>query len=226
MVEPEDDDILAGEMVLGTLSGAERVAFAARLETDTALAARVAYWEERLVPLFSVIPPVEPPATLWPAIERAIAPPPRRVWNLIGFWRGLAVAATAAAAVLAGVLLTRPTVLPPVPAQVAVLADDSRQATWLVRAEPSSAMVSVTPLRRIEQPQDRAFELWLIAGPQSPPQSLGLLPSGGRTIAMPLDRLAPGVTLAVSLEPLQGSPTGLPTGPVLHVGTVIRTELN
>jgi anti-sigma-K factor RskA len=35
-------------------------------------------------------------------------------------------------------------------------------------------------------------------------------------------RIAPGATLAISIEPLGGSPTGLPTGPVVATGVVAR----
>lgn len=227
MAEPEDDlDILAGEWVLGTLNGPERAALAERLADDPDMAARVAYWEERLAPLLAGIEPVAPPATLWPAIERAIGTParPSGLWNLLGFWRGLGLAATAAAAVMAGLLLTRPVPVPPAPAPLAVLADETRQATWLARVEPEGVL-SVSPLRRVDLPADRAFELWLITGAQAAPQSLGLVPVAGRSIRMPVDRLAPGMTLAVSLEPQQGSPSGLPTGPVLHVGTIVSAAL-
>jgi anti-sigma-K factor RskA len=42
------------------------------------------------------------------------------------------------------------------------------------------------------------------------------------TIFNAKDLPAPGGVLAVSLEPPSGSPTGLPTGPVLFQGKVIR----
>ena len=67
----------------------------------------------------------------------------------------------------------------------------------------------------------RALELWLIA-PGDNPRSLGLIEPGRPVhIDLPTD-LLPHVrseaTLAVSSEPPGGSPTGLPTGPVIASG--------
>ena len=70
----------------------------------------------------------------------------------------------------------------------------------------------------------RSAELWVIAG-DGVPHSLGLLPASGGSMpvgAANRPRLAAGVTLAVSLEPIGGSPTGLPTGPVVAKGTLSR----
>ena len=69
----------------------------------------------------------------------------------------------------------------------------------------------------------KAAELWVIpAGGK--PRSLGVIPDkAAATMVLPADRralIAGGVTLAVSLEPQGGSPTGLPTGPVVMTGTM------
>jgi anti-sigma-K factor RskA len=68
----------------------------------------------------------------------------------------------------------------------------------------------------------RAMELWLIPAGEARPHSLGLV-QGGRPIAfdIPSDlagRITPDATLAISLEPPGGSPTGLPTGPIVASG--------
>ena len=67
----------------------------------------------------------------------------------------------------------------------------------------------------------RVLELWLIA-PGDQPRSLGLIEAGRPVhINLPPDlirRIAADATLAVSLEPPGGSPTGLPTGPVIANG--------
>lgn len=71
----------------------------------------------------------------------------------------------------------------------------------------------------------RTAELWVIPAGGTP-HSLGLLASrGGTTLTLTADnraRLIAGATLAVSLEPLGGSPTGLPTGPVVATGALSR----
>jgi anti-sigma-K factor RskA len=67
----------------------------------------------------------------------------------------------------------------------------------------------------------RVLELWLI-GPGEKPRSLGLIDAGRPVhINLPaelIQRIAADATLAVSLEPPGGSPTGLPTGPVIANG--------
>ncbi|MGH8599663.1 MAG: anti-sigma factor domain-containing protein, partial [Burkholderiales bacterium] len=48
---------------------------------------------------------------------------------------------------------------------------------------------------------------------------------GSRTLSVPASlrqALAGEVTLAVSLEPAGGSPTGLPTGPILYHGKWLK----
>ena len=66
----------------------------------------------------------------------------------------------------------------------------------------------------------KALELWILPA-EGNPVSLGLLPASGEQrrelSAAQRAALAGAKQLAVSLEPAGGSPTGLPTGPVLHV---------
>ena len=81
---------------------------------------------------------------------------------------------------------------------------------------------AVTP---VELAADRALELWALPEGGNP-RSLGLVSAAGvARVALPAPAgaaLARIPTLAVSLEPKGGSPTGLPTGPVLYTGAVQR----
>ena len=65
------------------------------------------------------------------------------------------------------------------------------------------------------------FELWAVA--DSKPVPIGLIPVVRDQIATFRASALPkgGVTLAVSLEPTGGSPTGSPTGPILYHGVVL-----
>jgi anti-sigma-K factor RskA len=70
-------------------------------------------------------------------------------------------------------------------------------------------------------PNERVFELWAIAAGTTRPRSLGVIPANGELKLSPLPPdLHDGATLAISIEPLGGSPTQQPTGPVVFVGTV------
>ena len=44
-----------------------------------------------------------------------------------------------------------------------------------------------------------------------------------RTLSLAAALIAPGATLAISLEPLGGSPTGAPTGEVILTGKIARS---
>ena len=67
----------------------------------------------------------------------------------------------------------------------------------------------------------RAMELWLIPAGDKP-HSLGLIEPGQPVrLDVPRDlvaRINADATLAVSMEPPGGSPTGQPTGPVVASG--------
>ncbi|MBL8251817.1 MAG: cupin domain-containing protein [Candidatus Competibacter sp.] len=90
----EETDQLAGDYVLGVLSGPELAGFEARLARDPALQRQVAAWERRLTPLAATLPEVEPRASVWEAIEAALddAGPPATVTVRAGQgeWRTLA----------------------------------------------------------------------------------------------------------------------------------------
>ncbi len=69
-------------------------------------------------------------------------------------------------------------------------------------------------------------ELWVIPA-DGKPRSLGTIaaatPGWTKAPTPALASLAPGATLAISVEPLGGSPTGQPTGPVILSGKIAAT---
>lgn len=236
-----DRDSRAAEYVLGTLRGADRARFEAEAAADPALRRVVARWEERLVGMVETVEPVAPPAALWERIERAVEPVPVRpvervaerpgllggLWNSLALWRSAAAMATAAACLLAVVALRPPP--PPEPALVAVLQAPAGPA-FAVRipsVDRGADRVAVTPVGDQPPPGGRDYELWVVP-PQQAPHSLGVIAPAGVT-RVPLERvpaelLRRGATLAVSLEPAGGSPTGLPTGPVLYTGMLVEAR--
>ena len=57
------------------------------------------------------------------------------------------------------------------------------------------------------------------------PRSMGVMPAGPMHLEVAratAEMLAEGATFAVSLEPAGGSPSGLPTGPVIASGKLER----
>jgi anti-sigma-K factor RskA len=221
---PELRDQLAAEYALGTMPPLVRRRFERLLAADPELVAIVEEWTSRFRPIDGTASALEPPARVWRAVERRIASRPeptarRPEWlRSLAFWRiaTLAASATAAAAILYAVSLA-PT---PPASVVAVLNDDKGEAAWIATSEPRRGEIAVAPIRKVAIDAAHAFELWAIAG--GPPRPLGLLaPEPDRPLTVQASLMPPAGVLAVSVEPAGGSPTGLPTGPVLYKGNVL-----
>ena len=93
----------------------------------------------------------------------------------------------------------------------------------IVEVNTGAGMVKIHSVAA-ETPPDHSLELWYIGTGQAP-RSLGTIDDPWRQVALPavarsadLDR----ATLAVTVEPKGGSPTGGPTGPVVYSGKLIR----
>lgn len=237
---PQLRDMLAGEYVLGTLVGPARRRFESLLRDDYALRDVVGSWERRLAPLVDAVPAVAPPKRVWQNIEQRVAPKTRAtMWDRVGFWRPLGILTSVAFVAAIGYVLVeatkkipQPPAPPPIakaPATeyVALLNDQKAQPVWVVSAADFKR-ITVKVVARPQIDPDKAYELWLLPGENKPPRSLGLLPlEGSKTVAVPAElqtAMAAGKVLAVSLEPAGGSPTGLPTGPVLYTGLLVTTS--
>jgi anti-sigma-K factor RskA len=218
----EELHVLAGEYVLGVLDADEAGEVAAALASNAELRRAVTLWEEQLHPLSSLAASADPPAGSWQAIEARIgAPAPKpvapRFWDRIALWRGSTAGFAAAAAALALWIAITPA---PRPSFVAVLHSPQQdQASWVATAGRNGLLVRAVTAET--PPRDRAFELWAIAPGATRPRSLGVIPPDGELRLSPLPSdLRDGATLAISVEPVGGSPTQQPTGPVVFVGSV------
>jgi anti-sigma-K factor RskA len=219
----------AAEYVLGVLDAAERRALERRLPNDRALAREVEFWEARLGPLADGIAPISPPATTWWRIEGALgpaepAPAPRTakaagMWQSIAFWRAFAIGSSGFAAACLGALFYIALVPDARLPLIATINSSSGQPNFVATVTGGNSLTVVPAALLTNDP--RAMELWLIV-PGDQPRSLGLIEAGREVrINLPRDlaaRVASDVTLAVSLEPPGGSPTGQPTGPVIATG--------
>jgi anti-sigma-K factor RskA len=217
----EDWDLLAAEYVLGTLDGLERDYIARQAAGNATLALMIADWQTRLEPLIRLTPPVPPPADLWRRIDRATRAAPKsrnRFWQRLGFWRGATVGGFALAAALAVFVVIHP---PIVAQSIAALAPLAGGAPVLVAETTSDGKLRLQPLTPLTVAAGRDLELWSLPAGATRPQSLGVLPAAGITLASLAE---PKTQLLVSLEPQGGSPTGQPTGPVLYGGTLTKIE--
>ena len=224
-IGPADgDNLVAAEYVLGVLGAEERREVERRLAQEPALASEVAFWEERLGGLADAVPPVTPPPQAWSRIEAAISAPaakPASLWNSLEFWRAFGIGAGALAAASIAALTYIGVVPTPRPPLLATLGGSAGQPNFVAAVTATGNGLVVVPAALLTN-DPRAFELWLIPAGETRPRSLGLVQPGQPIrLNIPPDlagRLTRDATLAVSLEPPGGSPTGAPTGPVIASG--------
>ncbi len=133
-------------------------------------------------------------------------------------WRLSALSSIAASVALVAVLgwstLSRQDV-----AVIAVLLNDQGEAVALVEAMEDNT-TRVTLLEQAEVPSEMVMQVWTKPEDTGPPVSLGLLESGtSRTLTvdgLPTPHLLQ--LYEITTEPAGGSPTNLPTGPILGKG--------
>ena len=217
--------VLAGEYVLGTLCREEALLLEREAATDPVVAGAIAGWEQALAPLLQAVAPVAPPPALWPRIQAtlqfaggarpiATATPDAAIPKAANtnIWRSAAAAGFLLAAGIAGLAILDRPASAPVP--VAALAPPGSKAAVFVAESRPDGSLSIVPLSPVEVASGRDLELWSLRQGEKVPQALGVMqPTGTRLAA---GALPPGaLQLLISLEPKGGSPTGLPTGPVL-----------
>lgn len=228
---PQLREKLAAEYVIGTLRGRARARFQALLRYDPGLREIVAQWEARLTPLAAAADGIAPPARVWHAVADRIAGAARGGTRAgLAFWRGLALASTAFALILAAFIGVAPRPEPPM-AMVAVMNDDRGQPALVVSWPPMKPMRD--PYVRIKVVQEHpvmasgtTWEMWMLPGGKAAPVSMGLI----STDADQTLRLKPALAarmegawgLAMSIEPEGGSRTGAPTGPVVFKGQCVK----
>jgi anti-sigma-K factor RskA len=217
-------DALAADYVIGTLRGAARRRFEALLPAHAELRQATVAWHERLMPLTAVLPPVQPSSEVWRRIsdrlDRRKQESAGGAWQRLAFWRGLTAFASVAAIGLA-LLLGNPRAVPP-PIVVVLAATDAAASgaatSPIVASISGDGKTLVTrPIVPVAMRADRSLELWAVPK-DGAPRSLGVLPNNGGVVALPGRVLAGADTLAVTVEPAGGSPTGAPTGPIVYAG--------
>ncbi len=212
---------LAAEYVLGSLHGQARRRFERWMMESARVRREVWYWEEKLGQLSREVPEVQPPKSTWQAIERRLWPqqaPTESRSSLRWLWPGWSLAATAAAVLLAVMLVQQPTPTPQLSG--AIVQANVNDPLWLVSESGSERLLKLRSVAASAADAGKDYELWIVPE-NGQPLSLGVIPAGGVHQVSLSDEaraaLAQSRTLAISLEPVGGSPTGAPTGPILHV---------
>ena len=237
---PEDQFLLAGAHVLGSLEGQEHADAQRLLLSDRRFADAVAWWENRLGAMCEVVSPIEPSARTWQAIDARIraqndnephassdasAKPSKLSLVALATGAGLAVAslvlfvATPRADQDAPAIAEAPAPAPQLIAQIEDAEAGRRIASVI---DPARERIALT-IEGLDADEGFAPELWVI--PQGgAPVSLGAIPEEGR-FERDLDEqeaglLAQGATLAVTFEEATGQRHEAPTPPILLAGVL------
>lgn len=237
--DPNLRDYLAAHYVLGSLHGAARRRFENLALKRADWQQATEWWSTRLHLLADTVPAVEPRKELWQKLQsRLYGTEITTSW--FDWWKSLAVGSSAIAAVLAFILITHQpqtveTPIPvaqapksitatPVPTKVALLENADAKPGWmlaLAKNKTGKPELRVTALASLKPQADKSFELWILPPDKSAPISLGVLPQQGNQQVIISEQTATLIAdggLAVTLEPIGGSPTGKSTGPVVYQG--------
>ncbi|HDS1696533.1 MULTISPECIES: anti-sigma factor [unclassified Pseudomonas] len=224
---PDERDQLIAEYVLGVLSADERAQVEAMAAQDPKAQAAIAAWQSHFACWLDELPEASPPEHVWQAIEEQLFPVSgQQVRERPAWWRGLGFWRWTSAALAAGLLVSMITLLQPPsptpPAMLARLEQSDGNTLFAATVQAGGTSVLFIPTRTTTW-QYRSAQVWLIGG-DGTAHSLGLLPANVATALVVPSELASALTagavLAVSLEPPEGSPTGLPTGPVIAQGKI------
>ena len=216
-------DVIAGSHVLGTTSLRVRRRFERMMARDPVERGAHDRWQQRLEALGGWVPLVRPDPRTLPALLARIQGGGRG-WlsqRMQAFPRTLAAALLGACLALGGVLYQ----MRQQPVLTAHMEDAQGQVLWNFAAPADGSRLEVTVLRQGLIPADRAFELWAL--PEGGKAvSLGLMPPAQGAVLRLNDTqaraLRASARIAITLEPPGGSPTGVATGPILHVAALNR----
>ena len=229
-----DPDVAAAELALGLLEGEERAAALRRMLSDPAFARDVERWRMQFGALFAGVPAVVPTPDVG---ERVIARLDNPGATRPGYWKPFAIASSLAAASLLGLLMVRPQpTLPPAPViaaapapapaaapMVAAFMVEGIEAPIVATYDSTHGRLSMPGPMPV--PAGKSAQLWAIVEGDDAPHPLGLFHAAGDRVeaeARSAAPMEPGTKFAISFEPLGGSPTGLPTGPVVANATLSR----
>lgn len=209
-VQPsEEDEALVAEYVVGVLPLQERRALEERMARDPAVRRQIEVWEARLEDLNKSYGQLDAPRAVKARIDRQLFKNNRRFASPWGWLLAAATGLVSALIVIA--------VLVGTPQNADLQATlDGETGAFVVALDMEGGALDITRTAP-PPPEGSVFELWVVR-PEQPPQSLGTFLSAG-TLQLHT-ALADGETLAVSIEPTGGSPSGSPTGPVIATGVL------
>ena len=203
LLTQDDLEVMAANLAMGLLDGAERADALRRQLEDPHFATRVRAWQEKTDHWLEEVEPVEPPSGTLSSIETRISlgsagthgSTTPSIPETSKVWRNWAMAATAASLLLAvglGIAVNNPTrdpedqtiavsEGPPQTANVAQIKDEAGAPLLSALYDPGSGSLSLR-LADLQQP-NFGPELWIIPE-DGIPRSLGFLDSERLTVTL------------------------------------------
>lgn len=213
---------LCSEYVLGTMNGRARRRFQQLLMLHPELRLTLWHWESRMNELGGSVEADMPHPRVWQKIQLRLGhdaqsdkvvsltdaakqakPPVRWTW----------LSAVAAVMLFALVAIYQPWTAQDLAhyERIAVVQSEDAGPLWFIELGPQEYRARAT--QALQASPNNDYELWMLASDGRAPVSLGLLPKLGQQSYQrhPLMDEIEIAALAVSLEPLGGSPNGSPT---------------
>lgn len=229
--KPDLIERLSAEYVLGTLQGKARDRFERLMHESHRIRSAVWSWENHITPMAATAPAAKVPIQNWISIEKRLGfkHSHGKSQSSSVLWKWWSAASTFACLLMV-MLFANQLLSPELPSadRIAMFANNDDQPQWLVTFDSDTGQLKAKAVNAIAVEAGRAFELWALPN-NGNPQSLGLLPVSSNTEVNFSANLSPALLeilssasgLAISIEPEGGSPTGLPTGPVVYQSTLI-----
>ena len=230
---PQLQNKLAAEYVLGTLRGGARRRFETWLQKELYLVQVVREWQAHLMPMAEFASAKVPDKNVWKVIEKSLHLTPIRTGMVRPFlesikvWRNLSLIAVAASIVLMVVVVEQNNRSPANDGYVASMLDEQTQAIAVISSDNKNRQLVVRFVKRPQVKPDQSLELWSISK-EGKVNSLGLLDevSADGLVRVTLPKhLNPELTavLAISLEARGGSGNPeKPSGPILFKGSWLK----
>ncbi|WP_172122356.1 MULTISPECIES: anti-sigma factor [unclassified Devosia] len=221
---------LVAEYVLGLLGPDEHRRMAEMIADDRTLQEEEHFWTSSFAALDAEFAEAPVPARLLARIEGRLfgQPEPARgwgsFWDSLAFWRAVAAGAAAIAVFAIGANLLRPELSAEALTTqlVAALEAEGSDVRFLAFYDGAGTL-RLTALSGATA-ADQDLELWAIEDDSV--ISMGVVPIGEaievKVSPEILEHWGEGSSLALTLEPKGGSPTGVATGPIVAQGQVTR----
>ena len=227
---PELQDLLASNYVMGTLRGAARKRMEKLMQENHQLFLRVKQWETKMQPLHINTPVVAPKKSTWDSIATAIGgaadPMLASLKKKLNFYKYFSGFAMSCALVLAVMVLVPSEQQPATINYVAVMKDDAARPTMVVTLTKTGRVLALDMLEKPTVETHQNLQLWAVSKVDGSIGSLGEI-SVEKHIEKSLTKPQWGLIsnaeyLLVSVETERG--VNLPSDRVVAKGLCVKVE--